>query len=222
MTIAERRRDILDRIAQAAEQSGRAPEDICLTAVSKVQPEDRVDSVLETGQRVFGENRVQEAVSRWAERRERFDDLQLRLIGPLQTNKAEQAVGFFDVIETLDRPKLARHIAEAMTKTGRTPQLLVQINTGDEPQKAGISPLDADEFIKQARDEFGLFPEGVMCIPPQGEPSGPHFGLLKKIADRNGLKVISAGMSHDFETAIRFGATHVRIGSALFGPRDQG
>lgn len=218
-TISERRLSILDRIEKAARESGRNPDDITLVAVSKKQPDERIDAMLSTGQRVFGENRVQEALTRWTPRRDDHPDLELRLIGPLQTNKSLDAVSFFDVIETLDRPKLARHLADAMAKTGKTPQLLVQVNTGEESQKAGITPADADRFIEEVRSEFDLHPVGVMCIPPQSEPAGPHFALLKKIADRNGLDVVSAGMSSDFETAIRFGSTHVRIGSAMFGER---
>jgi pyridoxal phosphate enzyme (YggS family) len=166
---------------------------------------------------VFGENRVQEAMGRWDGRRE---GLELRLIGPLQTNKARQAVAFFDVIETLDRPRLAASLADAMAKTGRLPRLYVQVNTGEEPQKAGVAPLEADRFIAACRAEYGLAIEGLMCIPPVGEPPGPHFALVARIAARNGVEKLSMGMSADFETAIRFGATSVRVGSALFGERN--
>ena len=210
------RQAILARIAAAAIAAGRDPADIALTAVSKLQPEDRVATVLGAGQRVFGENRVQEAMGRWAERRE---GLELRLIGPLQTNKAREAVAFFDVIETLDRPKLAETLARETQRLGRQPRLYVEINTGEEPQKAGVIPPDADAFIARCRDEFGLQVEGLMCIPPLGEPPGPHFALTAKIAARNGLERLSMGMSADFETAIRFGATTVRVGTALFGAR---
>ena len=210
------RQAILARIAAAAIAAGRDPADIALTAVSKLQPEDRVATVLGAGQRVFGENRVQEAMGRWAERRE---GLELRLIGPLQTNKAREAVAFFDVIETLDRPKLAETLARETQRLGRQPRLYVEINTGEEPQKAGVIPPDADAFIARCRDEFGLQVEGLMCIPPLGEPPGPHFALTVKIAARNGLERLSMGMSADFETAIRFGATTVRVGTALFGAR---
>jgi len=213
---AAARSAILDRIAAAARAAGRDPADVGLTAVSKTQPEDRVAAVLAAGQRVFGENRVQEAMSRWSHRRE---GLELRLIGPLQTNKAREAVAFFDVIETLDRPKLAETIAREAQRLGRQPRLYVEINTGEEPQKAGLAPADADAFIARCRGEFGLTLEGLMCIPPQDEPPGPHFALTAKIAARSGLERLSMGMSADFETAIRFGATSVRVGTALFGAR---
>jgi PLP dependent protein len=213
---AAERAAILDRIAAAAAACGRDPASVVLTAVSKRQPEDRVGAVLAAGQRVFGENRVQEAIGRWGARRE---GLELRLIGPLQTNKAREAAQFFDVIETLDRPKLAEALAREAQRLGRCPRLYVEINTGEEPQKAGAAPRDADAFIAGCRDEFGLAIEGLMCIPPQGEPPGPHFALTAKIAARNGLTRLSMGMSADFETAIRFGATSVRVGTALFGAR---
>lgn len=208
---------ILDRIAKAAAASGRAP--ATLTAVSKLQPDDRVEAMLATGQRVFGENRVQEAQARWSERRARYADLQLRLIGPLQSNKAADAVALFDVIESLDRYKLAAALADEAQKQGRSPEILIQVNTGEEPQKAGVAPLEADAFIKAARESYGLPITGLMCIPPADEEPAMHFALLAKIAARNGLPILSMGMSDDFETAIRFGATHVRVGSALFGTR---
>ncbi len=209
----------MGRIAQAAAASGRAPESITLTAVSKQQPDDRVEAMLATGQRVFGENRVQEAEARWSERRARYPDLQLRLIGPLQSNKAADAVALFNVIESLDRPKLAAALATEAQKQGRSPEILIQVNTGEEAQKAGVAPLEADAFIKAARETYGLPVAGLMCIPPVDEEPAMHFALLAKIAARNGLSVLSMGMSDDFETAIRFGATHVRVGSALFGAR---
>jgi PLP dependent protein len=210
------RADILARIARAAEASGRALGDVTLVAVSKQQPDDRIAAVLAAGQRVFGENRVQEAQGRWADRRE---GIELRLIGPLQSNKAREAVALFDVIETLDRQKLARALAEEMSAQGRAVRLYVQVNTGEEPQKAGVIPTEADAFIAACRRDYGLEPEGLMCIPPEAAPPGPHFALLAKIAARNGLSKLSMGMSADFETAIRFGATSVRVGSALFGAR---
>jgi hypothetical protein len=213
---AAARTAILDRIAAAAGAAGRDPASVSLTAVSKIQPEDRIAAVLAAGQRVFGENRVQEAMGRWGERRE---GLELRLIGPLQTNKAREAVGFFDVIETLDRPKLAEALAREVQRLGRRPRFYVEINTGEEPQKAGAAPRDADAFIARCRGELGLEIEGLMCIPPAGEPPGPHFALTARIAARNGLARLSMGMSADFETAIRFGATSVRVGTALFGAR---
>ncbi|MEZ5958487.1 MAG: YggS family pyridoxal phosphate-dependent enzyme [Hyphomonadaceae bacterium] len=217
--IAAARAAVLDRIAKAAAASGRAPESITLTAVSKQQPDDRVEAMLVTGQRIFGENRVQEAQARWTERRARFADLQLRLIGPLQSNKAADAVALFDVIESLDRPKLAAALADEAQKQGRSPEILIQVNTGEEAQKAGIAPLEADAFIKAARETFGLPICGLMCIPPVNEEPAMHFALLAKIAARNGLPILSMGMSDDFETAVHFGATHVRVGSALFGAR---
>ncbi len=217
--IAAARAAIFDRIAKAAAASGRAPESVTLTAVSKLQPDDRVEAMLATGQRIFGENRVQEAQARWADRRAQLADLHLRLIGPLQSNKAADAVALFDAIESLDRPKLAAALADAAQKQGRSPEILIQVNTGEEEQKAGIAPLAADAFIKAARETYGLPVRGLMCIPPVNEEPAMHFALLAKIAARNGLPILSMGMSDDFETAIRFGATHVRVGSALFGAR---
>jgi len=213
---AAARQVILARIAAAARAAGRDPADVALTAVSKLQPEDRVAAVLAAGQRVFGENRVQEAMGRWGTRR---DGLELRLIGPLQTNKAREAVAFFDVIETVDRAKLAETLAKEIQRAGKSPRLYVEINTGEEPQKAGVIPTEADAFVARCRAEFGLAPEGLMCIPPADEPPGPHFALTAKIAARNGLAKLSMGMSADFETAIRFGATSVRVGTALLGAR---
>lgn len=188
--------------------------------MSKTQPPEAIDAVLATGQRVFGENRVQEAQGRWAARRPGLEGLELRLIGPLQTNKAADALALFDVIETLDREKLARALAEAAAKRGRSPRVLVQVNTGAEPQKAGVLPDRADALIAAARDAYGLMVEGLMCIPPADEDAGPHFGLLAGIAARNGLPVLSMGMSGDYEAAIGWGATHVRVGTALFGERN--
>ncbi len=210
------RADILGRIARAAEAVGRRPGDVALTAVSKQQPWDRVGAVLAAGQRIFGENRVQEAMGRWSDRRE---GLELSLIGPLQTNKAREAVALFDVIETLDRDRLARTLADEFARQGRQLRLYVQINTGEEPQKGGVIPAEADSFIAACRGEFGLGIEGLMCIPPEAEPPAPHFALLARIAARNGLEKLSMGMSADFETAVRLGATSVRVGSALFGAR---
>lgn len=220
--IAAARAAILERIAIAARAAGRAPSDVALVAVSKQQPDDRIEAMLETGHRLYGENRVQEAQLRWGERRTQFADLRLRLIGPLQTNKALDAVRLFDAVDVLDRPKLARAIADAAQKAGRCPELLVQVNTGEEPQKAGVPPTEADQFIKAARETYGLPVRGLMCIPPLDEEPAMHFALLAKIAARNGLGELSMGMSDDFEVAIRFGATQVRIGSALFGARGDG
>jgi pyridoxal phosphate enzyme (YggS family) len=207
------------RIDKVARLAGRDAASVALTAVTKQQPWAKVDPILEAGQRVFGENRVQEAMERWADARTRVPDLELRLIGPLQSNKAAEAVAFFDVIETLDREKLARVLAEEIGRQGRSPRLYVQINTGEEPQKAGVAPGEADAFIVRVRDDWGLKLEGLMCIPPADEEPAMHFALLARIAERNGLDRLSMGMSEDFETAIRFGATSVRVGSALFGAR---
>ncbi|MFC3080582.1 YggS family pyridoxal phosphate-dependent enzyme [Phenylobacterium terrae] len=213
---AAARADVLGKIARAAAAAGRAPGDVTLVAVSKQQPWERIEPILAAGQRIFGENRVQEAMARWTGKAE---GLELRLIGPLQSNKAKEAVAFFDVIETLDREKLARALADEMARQGRTPRLYVQVNTGEEPQKAGVAPAEADAFIETCRTAYGLAVEGLMCIPPADEPPGPHFALLAKIAARNGIGGLSMGMSDDFETAVRFGATSVRVGSALFGAR---
>jgi pyridoxal phosphate enzyme (YggS family) len=213
---AAARADVLARIARAAEASGRRPGEVTLVAVSKQQPWERVQAALDAGQRVFGENRVQEALQRWGEHRARIE---LRLIGPLQTNKAREAAGFFDVIESLDREKLARVLAEEIQRAGRAPRLYVQVNTGEEPQKAGVAPLEADRFLTACCRDLGLEIEGLMCIPPEDEPPAPHFALLAKIAARNGVQGLSMGMSADFETAVAQGATSVRVGSALFGPR---
>ena len=209
------RQTILTRMASAARAAGRSPEDVALVAVSKQQPWEAIAPVLAEGQLIYGENRVQEAQERWADRRE---GLELRLIGPLQTNKVRDAVALFDVIETLDRPKLAKALAEEAERHGRMPRLYVQVNTGEEPQKAGVSPTLADGFIAECR-AMGLPIEGLMAIPPEGVPPGMHFALLAKIAARNGLTKLSMGMSGDFETAIAHGATSVRVGSALFGAR---
>jgi pyridoxal phosphate enzyme (YggS family) len=208
--------EVRARIARAAQASGRDPAEVTLVAVSKLQPWESIAPVLAAGQTVFGENRVQEAMQRWTGRAE---GLELRMIGPLQTNKAREAVAFFEVIESLDREKLARVLADEIQRQGRTPRLYVQVNTGEEPQKAGAAPAEADAFIALCRKTYGLELEGLMCIPPADEPAGPHFALLAKLAARNGLLKLSMGMSADFETAIRFGATSVRIGSAVFGER---
>ncbi len=213
---ASPRDEILARIARAARAAGRDPDGILLVAVSKQQPWDRVQAVLDCGQRVFGENRVQEAMARWEGRRQ---GLELRLIGPLQTNKAREAAAFFDVIETLDRDRLARALADEAARRGRAPRLYVQVNTGEEAQKAGVPPLQADRFIADCRNVYQLSIEGLMCIPPADEPPAPHFALLAAIAARNGVERLSMGMSADFEIAVRMGATSVRVGSALFGAR---
>ncbi|KQV62151.1 MULTISPECIES: YggS family pyridoxal phosphate-dependent enzyme [unclassified Caulobacter] len=209
--------EIRDRIAAAETRAGRPAGSTTLVAVSKTQPWEHIAPVLAAGQKVFGENRVQEAMERWGDRRE---GLELRLIGPLQTNKVREAVGLFDVIETLDREKLARALADEIERVGKAPRLYVQVNTGEEPQKAGVTPADADAFIAAFRTTYGLAIEGLMCIPPVDADPAPHFALLRTIAARNGIEKLSMGMSDDFETAIAQGATSVRVGSAIFGRRD--
>ena len=210
--------DITARIAKAAKTADRDPADISLIAVSKVQPNDRVDAVLKQGHRCFGENRVQEAAGKWPDFRETYDGIDLHLIGPLQSNKARQAFELFDVIHTLDRPKLAKTFARLAQEMGHCPPLFIQVNTGEEPQKAGILPGDTDAFVKECQS-LDLPVQGLMCIPPVEEAPSLHFALLRKMADRNGLSKLSMGMSSDFEQAIAFGATHIRVGSALFGER---
>ncbi len=211
--------DIKARIATACAQAGRDPAGVTLIAVSKKQPEDRIRAVLDQGHRIFGENRVQEAAGRWPDYRERYDGIQLHLIGPLQTNKARQAMELADAIHSLDRPKLAKTIARLAQETGGCPDLFVQVNTGEEPQKAGILPADADGFVAECRT-LGLPVGGLMCLPPVDEEPSLHFALLAKIAERNGLAGLSMGMSGDFESAIALGATHIRVGSAIFGARE--
>lgn len=221
LSIAVRRTEILDRIARAAKSAGRDPADITLVGISKVQPDDRIADMLAAGQCVFGENRVQEAQKRWGDKfADHRDSLELRLVGPLQSNKAEDAVRLFDVIETLDREKLARELIKAADRVGRMPRLLVQVNTGEESQKAGIAPQEVSTFLKRLKTEYDITPEGLMCIPPVNQAASPHFWLLGNIARDYGLDALSMGMSRDFETAIKMGATHVRVGSALFGERD--
>ena len=214
MSLAE----IQTRISAAEAAHGRPEGQVKLIAVSKVQPNARVEKVLTQGQRIFGENRVQEAAGKWPEFRASFKGIDLHLLGPLQTNKARQAVELFDAIHSLDRPKLAATLARLAQETGRCPDLFVQINTGKEPQKAGIMPEDVDGFIAECRS-MDLPVRGVMCIPPVEETPALHFALLAKIAQRNGLSGLSMGMSADFEIAIGFGASHVRVGSAIFGAR---
>jgi pyridoxal phosphate enzyme (YggS family) len=213
--------DVQERIATACAEAGRAPEDVTLIAVSKVQPADRVEAVLKAGHRIYGENRVQEAASRWPDFQARYDEIELHLVGPLQTNKARQAMEMFHVIHSLDRPKLAQTLARLADETGSCPDLFVQVNTGEEPQKAGVLPGDSDGFVAECR-ALDLPVRGLMCIPPVDETPSLHFALLAKIAARNGLTGLSMGMSGDFEEAIAFGATHVRVGSAIFGARDYG
>jgi len=210
--------DVNTRIEAALAASGRKAGSAKLVAVSKVQPLDRITAVLDQGQRLFGENRVQEAASRWPELREKYEGVQVHLIGPLQTNKVNQALDLFDAIQSVDRPKLARKLADAAQARGVCPPLFVQVNTGEEPQKAGVAPADADVFIAECR-QMDLPVQGLMVIPPADEEPALHFALLKKIADRNGLSELSMGMSADFESAIRLGATYIRVGSGVFGDR---
>lgn len=208
-------------IDRAAREAGRDPASVTLIAVSKTFGAQAIRPLLEAGQRVFGENRVGEAKDKWPALTADYPDVELHLIGPLQTNKARDAVALFDVIQSLDRASLAAELAKEIARTGgrRNPRLFVQVNTGAEPQKSGVLPEEADTFLAACRERHGLVVEGLMCIPPAEEAPAPHFALLAKIAARNGLKHLSMGMSADFEAAIRFGATHVRIGSAIFGER---
>jgi len=207
------------RIAAAARAAGRPADAVTLVAVSKTHPIAAVRAALRAGQRVFGENRVQEALAKFPELRREFPDLQLHLIGPLQTNKVRDAVAHCDVIETVDRPHLAEALAREMAKSGRQLPCFIEVNTGEEPQKAGVWPASADQFIADCRDRLGLRIAGLMGIPPEHEEPALHFALLREIAQRNGLEKLSMGMSADFETAIRLGATHVRVGTAIFGTR---
>jgi PLP dependent protein len=210
---------VLDGVAAAARAAGRAPEAVTLIAVSKTFEPPEIMPVIEAGQRVFGENRVQEAKAKWPALRMRWPDIELHLIGPLQSNKAAEAVELFDAIHTVDRPKIADAIGKEMRKQAKVLKLFVQVNTGREPQKAGIDPGEADRFLKDCRDTHGLEISGLMCIPPAEEDPRPHFALLAEIASRNGLAQLSMGMSGDYAQAVASGATHVRVGSALFGSR---
>ncbi len=206
-------------VVRACRDMARDPASVTLIAVSKTMPPETIVPVLEAGHRVFGENYVQEAKAKWPSLRARFPGVELHLIGPLQSNKAREAVALFDVIHTLDRPSLARELAKEIARAGRAPRLVVQVNTGEEPQKGGVAPGEADAFLAACRDEHGLAIEGLMCIPPAEDPPSPHFALLAGIAKRHGLPVLSMGMSADYEAAIQLGATHVRVGSAIFGAR---
>ena len=217
--IAANLAEVQAKVAEAARAAGRDPAAVTLVAVGKTFPADHMLPALNAGQRAFGENRVQEAEEKWPGLRTRFPDLRLHLIGPLQSNKVRKAVDVFDVIETVDRPKLARALANVMAETGRRPDCFIQVNTGAEDQKAGVLPQHADAFIAQCRDDFTLPVTGLMCIPPVDEEPSLHFQLLAEIAKRNGLAQLSMGMSADYEIAVAFGATHVRVGSAIFGTR---
>ena len=220
MSVRDNLDSVLGAIARAESEAGRTAGSVRLVAVSKTHDADTIRPVIEAGQRVFGENRVQEAQGKWPELKSEFGDIELHLIGPLQSNKAEDAVALFDVIETVDREKIARAIAKEIEKQGRTPKLYVQVNTGGEEQKTGIAPEETVAFVTFCRDELGLAIDGLMCIPPVDENPGPHFALLAKLAGQCGLDRLSMGMSGDYETAIGFGATEVRVGSAIFGARD--
>ncbi len=210
---------IKEEIEVALKEAGRRPGAVKITAVSKTHGADRIRPLLAAGHRVFGENRVQEAMAKWPALREEFSGVELRLIGPLQTNKTKEAVGLFDVIETLDRPKLAKALAAEMKAQNRAPALFIQVNTGEEAQKAGVAPRDVPAFLEQCRAEFGLEVAGFMCIPPAEDDPAPHFALLAKMAKKLGLSGLSMGMSGDYRIAAQLGATHVRIGTAIFGAR---
>jgi len=209
-------KEAFDRATRDAE---RAPGSVQLVAVSKLFPGDAIVPILELGQRAFGENYVQEAKAKWPPLREQWPGVELHMIGPLQSNKARDAVALFDVIETVDRESLARELAKEIQRAGRSPRLFVQVNTGEEPQKGGVAPAASDDLINICRQKFGLNIDGLMCVPPAEQPPSPHFALLRKIAERNGIRCLSMGMSADFEQAVMLGATHVRVGSAIFGPR---
>ncbi|WP_108818604.1 YggS family pyridoxal phosphate-dependent enzyme [Pseudovibrio sp. Alg231-02] len=217
---ALRLKEVKENIGKAETDVERPNGSVTLIAVSKTFEASDIKPVLEAGQRVFGENRVQEAMGKWPGLREEFEGVELHLIGPLQSNKAKEAIQTFDVIHTVDRDKIAKALKVEMDKQGKAPKLFIQVNTGEEDQKAGIPPKDADAFIAKCRDEYGLEIEGLMCIPPVDEAPGMHFALLEKIAKRNGLEKLSMGMSSDYPIAVQHGATHVRVGSAVFGARD--
>jgi PLP dependent protein len=211
--------EVRERLNRAARDAGRDPAGITLICVSKTFPPEHIRPVLALGERHFGENRVQEAEEKWPGLRADYPGLELHLIGPLQSNKVREAVALFDVIETVDREKIAEALAKEIKRTGKHPKLYVQVNTGAEPQKAGILPQEADAFIATCRETYGLEISGLMCIPPVNDQASPHFALLNKIAARNGIETLSMGMSSDFELAIQLGATHVRVGTAIFGKR---
>lgn len=218
--ILENLNHIHAQIEQTAEHWGRNARDINVIAVSKRQPPEKLQAALNAGHRTFGENRVQEAIEHWAKHKQNYDDLKLHLIGPLQTNKIKDALSIFDVIETVDREKLARKLGAEMEKTGKSIPCLIQVNTGEEEQKAGIAPEELPEFLKFCTDECGLNITGLMCIPPIDDPAALHFAMLEKMAKTHGLKTLSMGMSSDYEHAIPHGATHIRVGTAIFGERD--
>lgn len=206
-------------IRQAAEDNGRDPSSVALVAVSKIIPAEGIEPVLAAGQRLFGENYVQEAKAKWPPLRERFPDVELHLVGPLQSNKAREAVELFDVIHSLDRLSLAAALAREIERTGRSPKLLIQVNTGEEPQKGGVVPSQLDTLLAECRDTHGLAIQGLMCIPPAEDPPSAHFALLARAAEAHNLPILSMGMSADYPAAIQMGATHVRVGTAIFGAR---
>ncbi len=220
--VADNLAAILARIEAARKKAIKpAPSTTTLIAVTKTHDETRIRPALEAGHRVFGENRVQEALGKWPALKRDYPDIELHLIGPLQTNKVKEALSLFDAIHTVDRPKLAEHLKAEMTRTGRNPTLFVQVNTGEEPQKSGVAPEETHVIVETVRDRIGLPVKGLMCIPPFEEEPSPHFALLRKLGEESGLSLLSMGMSDDFETAIRFGATHVRLGTAIFGEREK-
>jgi pyridoxal phosphate enzyme (YggS family) len=208
-------------IARACEEARRDPASVTLVAIAKTFGADAIEPVIAQGQRVFGENRVQEAKAKWPQLRERYGGIELHLVGPLQSNKAKEAVAMFEAIHSLDRPSLAEALAKEIARQGRKPVLFIEVNTGAEAQKAGVLPEETDGFVAACRNRYGLEIAGLMCLPPADEPPAPHFALTAKIARRNGLSLLSMGMSADFPIAIQFGATHVRIGTAIFGERPQ-
>ncbi len=210
---------VRERLKKACLEAARPLEEITLTAVSKTQPREKIEQAINLGLKTFGENKVQEAMGKWSALKQQHENIELRLIGPLQTNKAKQALGLFDVIETLDREKLANALAKAIDKGAPSIPLLVQVNTGEEPQKSGIAPRETVDFVKLCQQQYGLDVVGLMCIPPANEPPAPHFALLAKLARQLDLNEISMGMSGDYDIAAQLGATHVRIGTAIFGPR---
>jgi pyridoxal phosphate enzyme (YggS family) len=216
---AARLNSVRRRISAAARRAERDPSAITLVAVAKTFPAEAALPLLDAGQRVFGENRVQEAKAKWPALKEKWPDIELHLIGPLQSNKAKEAVALFDVIQTVDRHKIAEVLSREIAASGRSPKLFVQVNTGEEPQKAGVFPRDAKDFIRRCQENLGLRIEGLMCIPPEDDEPALHFALLAKLRDDFGLSCLSMGMSGDFETAVEFDATHVRVGSAIFGVR---
>jgi len=217
--VVARLQETRDAIARAARDFGRKPDAVTLVAVSKTKPVEMIVPVLDAGQIDFGENYVQEAKEKWPALRERFPSARLHMIGPLQSNKARDAVALFDVIQSLDRESLAKELAREIERAGKAPELIVQVNTGAEPQKGGVLPGEADAFLELCRSRYGLTIAGLMCIPPAEDQPSPHFALLAKIAKRNGLAILSMGMSADYEAAIQLGATYVRVGSAIFGAR---